>query len=102
MPYVLKAYGDSAAVKLRTLGAAAGVCTDSDSPREGADRFIEAVRQMNARLGIPDHIEGIRAEDIPQMAAYAEKEANPLYPVPALMTRRERAQFYYQIADWSR
>ena len=42
----------------------------------------------------------IREEDIPQMAKYAEKEANPLYPVPVLMTQKELETFYYQVADW--
>ena len=35
------------------------------------------------------------------MAKHAEKEANPLYPVPMLMTRKELEEFYYRIADWS-
>lgn len=33
------------------------------------------------------------------MAAHAEKEANPLYPVPRLMTREELTLFYRQVAD---
>ncbi|MBQ8899424.1 MAG: hypothetical protein IJY72_00565, partial [Akkermansia sp.] len=35
------------------------------------------------------------------MAAHAESEANPLYPVPILMTKSELEQFYYKVADWS-
>lgn len=35
------------------------------------------------------------------MATYAEKEANPLYPVPVLKTKKEIIDYYYQIADWS-
>lgn len=35
------------------------------------------------------------------MAKHAEREANPLYPVPKLMTVKELEMFYYQIADWS-
>ncbi len=46
-------------------------------------------------------IEGIKVEDISAMAMNAEKEANPLYPVPKLMTAKELEGFYYQIADWS-
>lgn len=34
-------------------------------------------------------------------ARHAEKEANPLYPVPKLMTKKELEGFYYRIADWS-
>lgn len=35
------------------------------------------------------------------MAKHAEWEANPLYPVPKLMTRKELEVFYLQVADWS-
>lgn len=40
-------------------------------------------------------------EDIPLLARHGEKEANPLYPVPRLMTQRELEEIYYDIADWS-
>ena len=101
MPYVLEAYGESASNKLHRLGAAAGVCTENDTPEAGAKKFISAIRELNLRMEIPEKITGIVKEDIPLMAKHAEKEANPLYPVPKLMTRDELEQFYYRIADWS-
>ena len=39
---------------------------------------------MNASMNIPTTLAGIRNEDIPKLARYADKEANPLYPVPIL------------------
>ncbi len=39
---------------------------------------------MNERMGIPEHLDVIRDEDIPQMVAWALREANPTYPVPVL------------------
>ena len=45
-------------------------------------------------MQIPTYIEGIQKSDIPVMAAHAEKEANPLYPVPKLMTEKELENFY--------
>jgi len=101
LPYVLEAYGETIHKKLHRLGVAAGVCQPDDSPKVGAEAFIRAVKELNAGLGIPTKLTGIRQEDIPDLAAHAEKEANPLYPVPKLMTRKELAQFYHQIADWS-
>jgi len=101
LPYVLEAYGSSVHKKLRRLGIAAGVCSENDSPESGAKKFIDGVKALNARLNIPDKLQGIAEEDIPVMAVHAEKEANPLYPVPKLMTRKELESFYYQIADWS-
>ena len=49
---------------------------------------------MNREMQIPSHLDGIRREDIPAMATYAEKEGNPLYPVPVLWTRRELEEIY--------
>lgn len=46
-------------------------------------------------------LQGIQREDIPTMAQHAAKEANPLYPVPKLMTARQLESFYFKIADWS-
>ena len=99
MPYVLEEYGACIHKKLHRLGIAAGVCTESDSPADGAAKFIRAVKELNAKMGIPDKIAGIRDGDIAEMAKHAEKEANPLYPVPKLMTRRELEAFYHKIAE---
>lgn len=101
MPYVLEAYGEKAYRKLHELGIAAGVCSESDTHRDGALKLIAAIKELNQKMGIPNKITGIQKEDIPSMARHAEKEANPLYPVPKLMTQRELEEFYYQVGDWS-
>ena len=101
MPYVLEAYGESAHKKLHRLGVIAGVCDENESDRAGTEKFIEAVKALNKSIGIPNKLAGIRREDIPVMAAHAAREANPLYPVPKLMTQDELAEFYMQCADWS-
>lgn len=41
---------------------------------------------------------GIRRSDIPEMAAHADAEANPLYPVPLLMDRLELEHMYEVVA----
>ena len=101
MPIVLDYYGQAAHKKLHELGIAAGVTDRGDSHREGAEKFIRAIRDLNRRLNIPTSLPGIRKEDIPRMARHAAKEANPLYPVPVLMSAGELEQFYYKVADWS-
>ena len=101
MPYVLEAYGGRIHKKLHRLGIAAGVASECDTPSEGARRFIDAVRKLNADMNIPDKLNCVRREDISALAKHAEKEANPLYPVPVLMTRKELEGFYYKVADWS-
>lgn len=99
MPYILEAYGSSAYVKLKELAVAAGVCTELESPRRAARKFISAVRALNESMGIPSHLDCILESDIPRLAKYADKEANPLYPVPKLFTKDELAKFYYIIGD---
>ena len=101
MPVVLEAYGEAAHKKLHEMGIAAGVAGSGDTHREGAEKFIQAIRELNRRLHIPATLPGIRQEDIPRMARHAAKEANPLYPVPVLMDAGELEQFYYKVADWS-
>lgn len=99
MPYVLEEYGHCVYNKLRRLGIAAGVCSETDSPEDGAKKFIAAIRELNTKMNIPDKITGIKKEDIYELAKYAEKEANPLYPVPKLMTRKELEGFYHKIME---
>ena len=98
LPYVLESYGSCIHRKLHDLAVAAGVASPQEEDAAAAAKFIRAIRQLNARMGIPETLEGIRPEDIPVMAAHAEKEANPLYPVPRLMTREELTFFYEQVA----
>ena len=84
MPYVLQAYGKSAHKKLQKLAIAVGISDKNDTCEQGAIKFIYAIKDLNARMNIPMHLDEIREEDIPNLAAHAEREANPLYPVPVI------------------
>jgi len=97
IPVVLEKYGTSAHKKLHELGVAAGVAMADESHEAGAEKFITAIRELNKKMNIPEHFEGIKEEDIPLMARHAAKEANPLYPVPKLMSARELEGFYYEV-----
>ncbi len=99
MPCVLDYYGESAARKLHRLGVAAGICTGDESHRAGAETFIRAIREMNVAMGLPEKLKSIQPEDIPALAAHAEQEANPLYPVPRLMTAEELEQIYHMLME---
>lgn len=101
MPYVLKEYGECVYKKLHELAVCAGVSHDDDSDKEGALAFISAIERLNREMNIPDKLQGIKLSDIPMLARHAEKEANPLYPVPKLMTAKELERIYLKVADWS-
>jgi alcohol dehydrogenase class IV len=64
-------------------------------------KFIEAIKKLNEKMGIPGKLAGIKKEDMPALSKHAEREANPLYPVPKLLTKVDFADLYYQIGDWS-
>ena len=52
-------------------------------------------------LSVPESltnkIKDIKVEDIKKLAYYANKEANPIYPVPVLMDKEELEKFYYDL-----
>ena len=94
LPMLLEAYGEKIYKKLARLAIAAGLA-DEDTPcSEAAGQFIRAVKDMKKRFGIGVHIPEIQETDIPKLAHYADKEANPLYPVPVLMDVAELESFY--------
>ena len=99
LPYVLEYYGKAIHKKLKQLAIAAGIANESTPAHAASDAFIAMLRRMNAEMNIPTKIKGIRRQDITALAAKAEKEANPLYPVPILMTAKELEQFYYAIME---
>lgn len=97
LPFVLEAYGKKIHKKLLRLAIEAGLADKNTSPKEGAQIFIQAVKEMKQRFHIGDTVKEIREEDIPKLAHYADKEANPLYPVPVLMDSSELEQFYRKL-----
>lgn len=98
LPHVLRAYGDAAAPRLAELARAADVCAQTEPDALAAEAFIAWVEHMNEALGIPRHLRCIREEDIPLMAAHADAEANPLYPVPALWDKDQLERMYHVVA----
>lgn len=97
LPFVLEAYGSSIHKKLSQLAFAAGLA-ELDTPDDvAAQKFIQAIKDMKKRFEIGDTVPQIREEDIPKLSHYADRESNPLYPVPVLMDAHELEQFYYKL-----
>lgn len=95
LPMLLEAYGERIHKKLARLAIAAGVSGKDTPYEEAARQFIQAVKDMKKRFGIGDYIPEIQETDIPKLTHYADKEANPLYPVPVLMDASELETFYH-------
>lgn len=97
LPMVLEDYGETIHKKLYKLALAAGICEKDTPYHEAAEAFIQAVKDMKKRFDIGDTISSVQEADIPKLAKYADKEANPLYPVPVLMDAKELEKFYYML-----
>ncbi|MFZ4625146.1 MAG: hypothetical protein ACOYNF_13030 [Rhodoferax sp.] len=54
-----------------------------------AQKFLDAVDQLNADLGIPTTLEALQQADIPALAKAACHEAHTGYPVPRYMSQQE-------------
>ncbi|MFX1497876.1 MAG: iron-containing alcohol dehydrogenase [Promethearchaeota archaeon] len=85
LPYVLDYYGEKVYKKLSKLAIAAGIGCENESKRILAERFIQAIRDMNEKMNIPSFIKEIKEDDIDIIAKSAYKEAHPIYPVPKFM-----------------
>ena len=99
LPFVLETYGPCIHKKLHHLAVAAGISAKDTPYDAAAGEFIEAIKAMKKRFDIGDTVKEIQEADIPKLSHYADKEANPLYPVPVLMDAEELEQFYVTLMD---
>lgn len=82
LPHVMRQYGEKAHARLAELADACGI--GGNTVAEKAENFIAWIEETNKKMGLPSTFDCVRDEDIPQMIAWARKEANPLYPVPVV------------------
>lgn len=97
LPIVLRMYGSACEKKLARLAKNAHVVDRRMKDKDAAECFIDWIQRMNDTMGIPRHLLEIKEEDIPVMARHADKEGNPLYPVPVLMNQKELEQIYWEV-----
>lgn len=95
LPHVMRQYGAAAQHRLAELAEACGIEGADDAAK--AEGFLSWIEDANRQMGLPEKFDVIREEDIPQMIAWAKKEANPLYPVPVVWTETEFRQLIEQI-----
>lgn len=97
LPQFLEIYGDTCTKKLARLARRTHIVPKLTDDQEAAGIFIDWIYDLNDKFGLPKGFPEIRAADIPVMAKHADKESNPLYPVPKLMDARELADVYRQL-----
>lgn len=97
LPTVLKEYGKAVHKKLWRVAVFCGFVTENSSYAHGAEAVIKKIETLNEKFGIGKTFAEIRLGDVEEMAAYAEKEANPLYPVPVLWDREKLREMYCKL-----
>lgn len=99
LPKVLRAYGDSVTKSLSELAKKVELVDNATPDKEAAEIFISHIEGMNKRMQIPEKFDCIVKSDIEEMSKLADKEANPLYPVPTLWDAEELQALYHLVCD---
>lgn len=97
LPAVLREYGKAAHKKLWKIAVFCGLAPANCNYAQGAEALIARIESMNEAFGIGKNFPQIRPADIEEMAAYAEREANPLYPVPVVWSREKFREMYEKL-----
>ncbi len=87
LPLVLKYSRPAITERLAALAVRAKVGEEGEASEVLAQKFLDAVDQLNHDIGIPTTLDALRAEDIPALAEAALQEAHTGYPVPRYMTQ---------------
>lgn len=88
MPYVLDFSLKKCAKRLARLARECGIGDEVMSAEERAGLFIQRIRDMNEKFGIPTQLEELKSEDIPRIASAAREEARFTYAVPRYMKQK--------------
>lgn len=99
LPHVLTYHGEAVHKPLAKLADIAGVTETSDSDEIKTKKFIEAIKELNQSMDIPEKIKGINEKDVPSMVERALQEANPLYPVPKILRKKDLFKLYSLISE---
>jgi alcohol dehydrogenase class IV len=88
LPHVLKFSLPAISERLALLAVRARVGREGEDSDTLAQKFLDAVDQLNQDLGIPTHLAALQEADIPALAKAACDEANG-YPVPRYMSQQQ-------------
>ncbi len=87
LPAVLDFSLEAARPQLADLADAIGLVAKGEEAKARA--FVGAVRDLKAKVEIPESLEALRADDVPRLASQAVEEAHANYPVPSTMSQEE-------------
>lgn len=97
LPVMLRHYGEKVYKPLAKLSVEIGLGNKNEGKKALAEKFLLFIENLNKKMGIPEKIKELKEEDIEELSVLAEKEGNPLYPVPMLMDAKELAEVYKKL-----
>lgn len=97
LPVVLREYGEAAHKKLAKIAIYIGLATKDTPEGKAAESVIAWIEGLNKQFNLPTTIAELKEEDIPDLAKKADKEGNPLYPVPKLFDAKELEKIYKKL-----
>ena len=97
LPVVLREYGKAVHKKLWEIAVYCNLADKTTAYCDGAELLISRIEALNEAFGIPRTIPAICEGDLEELASYAEKEANPLYPVPVLWDKEKLKEIYQTV-----
>ncbi|MCH5148130.1 MAG: iron-containing alcohol dehydrogenase [Clostridiales bacterium] len=98
LPIVLESYGKSIYKKLWKIAVYCNLADKNTAYSDGAKIILDKIREMNGKFDIPKTLT-VKEEDLDALSGYAEKEANPLYPVPVLYSRAQLKELYRKVGN---
>jgi len=98
MPPMLDITVNHAAKPLAELAELIGVANKTNSELDNAQAFIQAIRDLNKLLGVPETLDALKQDDMNAIAKAAIKESLQ-YPVPKMMSHANMMSVLEKIAS---
>ena len=92
LPHVFEFYlggNDACVAKLADLAKEAGVGAKKDDNYTRASKFVDAVKKLNKRIGIPETLDAIEDSDVDEIVDRVLTESQGTYAVPRYMDRAD-------------
>ncbi len=89
LPHVMRYSAPAIQKQLAKLAVRAKLGDESERDDKLAEKFLDAIDQLNRDLGIPLYLDKLQEADIPALAKAACHEAHTGYPVPKYMTQKQ-------------
>jgi alcohol dehydrogenase class IV len=94
LPHVLEYYGESVTKRLSKLAIMTGIGNPNWPDQRNRVAFIDKIKEMNELMNIPRKIGVLNYKDLDIMVNMADSEANPLYPVPRILNKKELKELF--------